>query len=145
MRVHAVQSSTWRNILVTADIGLLFGYDSGVITSTIGQPEFIEYFGHPSAATTGGVVSSLTGGAIVGALSVSWLGDILGRKKTIFLGGAISTLGAALQAGAATIGMLIAGRVFLGIAVGILTAMVPMYCVSNSLQSGLWMLLITSV
>lgn len=30
--------------------GLLFGYDSGIIGSTLAQPEFIAYFGTPSAA-----------------------------------------------------------------------------------------------
>ncbi|KAK9319695.1 general substrate transporter [Lipomyces orientalis] len=108
--------------------GFLFGYDSGIITSTIGQPVFVEYFGTPDAATTGGIVSGFTGGAIVGALSVSWLGDSLGRKKTIFIGGCFSTLGCSLQTGAVTVAMLIAGRVIAGIAIGILTAIVPMYC-----------------
>ena len=114
-------------------IGFLFGYDSGVITSTIGQPTFLTYFGTPSTAATGGIVSSFTGGAIVGALSVSWLADILGRKKTVFVGGCISAFGCALQAGAATIPMLIAGRFIAGIAVGLLSAIVPMYCVRNLL------------
>lgn len=114
--------------------GFLFGYDSGVITSTIGQPTFIEYFGSPGSAETGGIVSSFTGGAIIGALAVSWLADIFGRKKTVFYGGCISTFGCALQAGATTIAMLIAGRFIAGVAVGILSAIVPMYCVSWSLS-----------
>lgn len=108
--------------------GFLFGYDSGVITSTIGQETFIDYFGNPNASQTGGIVSSFTGGAIIGALAVSWLADILGRKKTVFIGGCISAFGCALQAGAATIAMLIAGRFIAGIAVGLLSAIVPMYC-----------------
>jgi MFS family permease len=111
--------------------GFLFGYDSGVITSTIGQPTFLAYFGTPTAAVTGGIVSSFTGGAIVGALAVSWLADIVGRKKTVFIGGCISAVGCALQAGSATVGMLIAGRLFAGAAVGILSAIVPLYCVSS--------------
>ncbi len=111
-------------------LGFLFGYDSGVITSTIGQPTFIDYFGSPNPSETGGIVSGFTGGAIVGALAVSWLADLLGRKKTVFIGGCISAFGCALQAGAATIAMLIAGRFIAGVAVGLLSAIVPMYCVS---------------
>lgn len=111
--------------------GFLFGYDSGVITSTIGQPTFIAYFGAPNSSQKGGIVSSFTGGAIVGALAVSWLADLLGRKKAVFVGGCISALGCALQAGSATIAMLIAGRFIAGIAVGLLSAIVPMYCVSS--------------
>jgi MFS family permease len=110
--------------------GFLFGYDSGIITSTIGQPTLVEYFGTPDAATTGGIVA-VSAGAVLGSLSAAWLGDILGRKKTIFVGGCISTLGCSFQTGAATVGMLIAGCILKGVAAGILTAAVPMYCVSN--------------
>jgi len=133
LAIGGIADIQWTNnvyIVLICCEGFLFGYDSGVITSTIGQPKFVEYFGAPDAATTGGIVSGFTGGAIIGSLSCSWLADSLGRKKSIFVGGLISTIGCALQAGAATVGMLIAGRVIAGISVGILTAVVPMYCVS---------------
>jgi hypothetical protein len=41
----------------------LFGYDSGVISSSIEQDAFWQYFGSPglSDAATGGIVSSYTG------------------------------------------------------------------------------------
>lgn len=34
--------------------GPLFGYDSGIISSTIAQPHFVEYMDTPSAAERGG-------------------------------------------------------------------------------------------
>jgi MFS family permease len=111
-------------------IGFLFGYDSGIISSTIVQPYFEAYMGTPTSSQTGGIVSSFTGGAILGALSIAWLPDILGRKMTVFIGACISVLGCALQAGAVNIGMMIVGRAIAGIAVGLLSAVVPMYCVS---------------
>lgn len=49
---------------------------------------------------------------------------------TVFVGAVISVFGCALQGGATTIGMLIAGRFIAGISVGLLSAIVPMYCVS---------------
>lgn len=52
---------------------------------------------------------------------------MIGRKKTIFLGALVSLFGSALQAGAVSMGMLIAGRFFGGMAVGILTSTIPMY------------------
>jgi MFS family permease len=88
--------------------------------------------GTPTASETGGIVSSFTGGAILGAISVAWLPDKYGRKRTVFIGAVISTLGCALQAGAVNIPMMIAGRFIAGIAVGLLSAVVPMYCVSSS-------------
>jgi MFS family permease len=126
--------------------GFLFGYDSGIISSTIVQPNFVSYFGAPTASQSGGIVAAFQGGAILGALSVSWLADLLGRVRvpsslpriltnvpqryTVLVGSCISVFGCALQAGAASIGMMIAGRLFAGIAVGLLAAVVPMYCVS---------------
>jgi MFS family permease len=106
--------------------GLLFGYDSGIIASTIAQPHFVQAMGAPTASERGGIVSSFTGGAILGALSISFLADHLGRKKTVFVGSVLASLGGALQGGAANIPMMIAGRLIAGMAIGLLSAVVPM-------------------
>ncbi|KAL5335824.1 sugar transporter [Aspergillus crustosus] len=108
--------------------GFLFGYDSGIISSSIAQPHFIEYMNDPSSAARGGIVSSFTGGAILGALSVSLLADKYGRKMTVFIGAIISILGSALQGGAVNVAMVIAGRLIAGFSVGLLSAVVPMFC-----------------
>ena len=108
--------------------GFLFGYDSGIIASTIAQPYFVSYMGTPTPSEQGGIVSSFTGGAILGALSISYLADALGRKRTVFVGSVISVLGCALQGGAVNIPMIIAGRLIAGFSVGLLSAVVPMYC-----------------
>jgi MFS family permease len=60
---------------------------------------------------------------------VAWLPDYYGRKMTVFIGACISIFGCALQGGAVNIGMMIAGRFIAGISVGLLSALVPMYCV----------------
>ncbi|KAK1707872.1 MFS sugar transporter [Colletotrichum lupini] len=109
--------------------GFLFGYDSGIISSTLAQEHFIEYFGGSiSDSEAGGIVSSFTGGAIIGCLVVSFLADVLGRRLTVFTGSVTAIFGCALQAGATTVPMLIAGRLIAGLAVGILSAVTPMYC-----------------
>jgi MFS family permease len=136
----------YANILIT--LGFLFGYDSGIITSTIGQPEFIKYFSNPSDNTTGGVVSAFQGGAILGTIINVYTGDRLGRKLSVFAGACISIFGCALQAGAVNMAMLIVGRFIAGVAVGMLTSVVPMYsgemaeASSRGMMSGLlqWML-----
>ncbi|PVH77529.1 general substrate transporter [Cadophora sp. DSE1049] len=120
--------STGGTAIFLAIGGFLFGYDSGIISSTIVQPYFTAYMGTPTTSETGGIVSSFTGGAILGALSVAWLPDRYGRKMAVFIGAMISTLGCALQAGAVNIPMMIAGRFIAGIAVGLLSAVVPIYC-----------------
>ncbi|KAL4897173.1 general substrate transporter [Aspergillus ambiguus] len=106
----------------------LFGYDSGVISSTIEQSAFLHHFNHPSDSLIGGIVSSYNGGAILGSLGVSYLSDPLGRRPVMFIGGILATLGGALQAGATTVAMLIAGRIITGLAVGVLTSTIPVYC-----------------
>ncbi|KAK6827160.1 hypothetical protein PG987_010501 [Apiospora arundinis] len=85
--------------------GFLFGYDSGIITSTIALDTFKAYFSTPSETVTGGYR----------------------RRKTIFAGALISVLGSSLQAGAINMTMLIIGRFIGGVAVGQLTSTIPMY------------------
>ncbi|KAE8330257.1 hypothetical protein BDV39DRAFT_170448 [Aspergillus sergii] len=46
------------SIKVTFETGFLFGYDSGIITSTISLPTFQEYFTNPSDTVTGGIVTA---------------------------------------------------------------------------------------
>ncbi|KAB8258837.1 general substrate transporter [Aspergillus pseudonomiae] len=112
--------------------GFLFGYDSGIITSTISLPTFQEYFTNPSDTVTGGIVSAFQGGAILGTMVNMVCADWLGRKRTILVGSVISCLGCALQAGAVNMAMLIVGRFIAGMAVGMLTATIPMYAAELS-------------
>ncbi|KAK8060984.1 general substrate transporter [Apiospora saccharicola] len=92
--------------------GFLFGYDSGIITSTIALDTFRAYF---------------SGGAILGTIFNMLFANRLGRRKTIFVGALVSVLGSSLQAGAVNMTMLIFGRFIGGVAVGILTSTIPMY------------------
>lgn len=48
--------------------GFLFGYDSGIISSSIAVPHFKEYFNNPNDDTRGGIVSSFQGGAVLGTI-----------------------------------------------------------------------------
>ncbi|KAL4894275.1 general substrate transporter [Aspergillus ambiguus] len=112
--------------------GFLFGYDSGIITSTISLPTFKEYFTNPSDSVTGGIVSSFQGGAILGTMINMLCADRLGRKRTVLAGSLVSILGCALQAGAVNMTMLIIGRLIAGVAVGMLTATIPMYAAELS-------------
>ncbi|PYH28363.1 general substrate transporter [Aspergillus neoniger CBS 115656] len=140
--------STLLSAVFLAIGGFLFGYDSGIITSTIGQTEFIRYFNNPNDTVTGGVVSAFQGGAILGTIINIFTGDRLGRKMSVFAGACISIVGCALQGGAINMTMLIIGRFIAGVAVGMLTATVPMYAgemaeaASRGMMSGLlqWML-----
>lgn len=59
-------------------------------------------------------VSSYNLGCFSGAITTIWIGDILGRRKTIFLGSSIMIIGAVLQCSAFRLGHFVAGRVITG-------------------------------
>lgn len=57
----------------------------------------------------------------------------------VFTGGLLATFGAALQGGAITIAMLIAGRFIAGIAIGQMSATIPVYCVRQASRRPRWL------
>ena len=120
-----------RALLITffASIGgFLFGYDQGVVSNILVLESFGATFPrvYSDADFKGWTVSSLLLAAWFGSLVVSYPTDKIGRKRTISLSCIVFTIGSALQAGAISSGMLIAGRVIAGVAVGALTAVVPL-------------------
>ena len=65
-----------------------------------------------SVATKQGItVASYTLGCFFGAIATIWLGNMLGRRGTIFVGSSIMVVGAILQCSSFEIGQLIAGFV----------------------------------
>ena len=59
-------------------------------------------------------VGSYNLGCFVGAIATIWLGDLLGRRKTIFLGSSIMVVGATLQCTSFSLAQLIVGRIVTG-------------------------------
>jgi len=59
-------------------------------------------------------VGGYTLGCFFGACATIWLGNMLGRKRTIMLGSSIMIVGAAIQASSFSLGQLIAGRLITG-------------------------------
>lgn len=74
---------------------------------------------------TGIFVGSYNLGCFVGAIMCIFVGDRLGRRKTIFLGSAIMVIGAILQTSAFTLAHIIIGRVITGVGNGLNTSTVP--------------------
>ncbi len=65
--------------------GYLFGYDSGIITTTIAQKQFVDKF-QPSASINGAIVAVLQAGAFFGCIVAGELSDRQGRKRAILFG-----------------------------------------------------------
>jgi sugar porter (SP) family MFS transporter len=107
--------------------GGLFGLDISSMSGVLDNPSYLAQFNHPTAGPQGAIVASMPAGSLVGALLVSKLADLLGRKRTIIISGWIWVIGAVLQCAAQNRGMLVAGRVISGISVGIASTTVPLY------------------
>jgi MFS transporter, SP family, sugar:H+ symporter len=104
--------------------GLLFGYDTGVISGAI---LFItEDFGL-SPFMQGAVVAALLLGAMVGAGLAGPLSDRMGRRRLIMVAAVTFTVGAIAAAAAPSAGALVAARFVLGLAVGSAALVVPLY------------------
>lgn len=110
--------------LVAATGGLLFGFDTGVISGAI--PFFQKDFGIDDQAVEL-VTSSGLAGAILGALFCGKLTDRLGRKKIILASGIVFASGALWAGLAPDILHLIFSRLFLGVAIGVSSFAVPLY------------------
>jgi sugar porter (SP) family MFS transporter len=73
------------------------------------------------------VTALFTVGGFLGALSTIFLGDKLGRRKTIFYGSALVIVGALLMSSSYSLGQLIVARLVQGIGTGATTATVPVW------------------
>ena len=104
--------------------GLLAGFDMGVISGAL---PFIEDTWPLDALTQGWVVSAAIVGSVIGAAANGILADWFGRKKIIVSTGIIFTVASFFCAYAQSVGQLIAARILIGIAVGMVTFVVPLY------------------
>ncbi len=104
--------------------GLLSGYDTGVISGAL---LFINESWNLTDTTQGILVSSVLIGAVIGAATNGVLADMFGRKKIIIATAIIFILGSIFCAFAPNIYVLIASRLFIGFAVGIVNFVVPLY------------------
>jgi sugar porter (SP) family MFS transporter len=104
--------------------GLLFGYDTGVISGAI---LFIKSDMALTPFAQGVVVSSILLGAIIGAAAISPLSDKYGRRKMVLVSALIFIVGSAASALCSNAAGLIAARIVLGVAVGGASALVPLY------------------
>ncbi|WP_207935793.1 MFS transporter, partial [Actinomadura sp. KC216] len=104
--------------------GFLFGFDTGVISGAL---LFIRSDFHMNSFEQGSVVSVLVLGAMAGALMAGRLADRYGRRQALRLEGLVFLVGTAVAAFAPGYGVLLAGRLVLGLAVGAASATVPIY------------------
>lgn len=115
-------------IYLTASIaalaGLLFGYDTGVISGAI------LYIKDQFKLTSGPeqmIVSAVLFGAVIGAALSGALADRFGRKRVIIVTAFLFAAGAIGAAFAAGVGMIVVFRFIIGMAIGVASYTAPLY------------------
>ncbi|KAI5285382.1 hypothetical protein KEM54_000618 [Ascosphaera aggregata] len=128
------------------DESSLFGYDQGVTGGLLDMSSFVKHFepidrtkkhlalfrdpdaeDRKRSVYQGITVSSYNLGCFLGAIFTVFVGNRLGRRKTIFVGSIIMIIGAILQCTAFSLPHLVVGRVVTGWGNGMNTSTVPMW------------------
>lgn len=112
--------------------GLLFGYDTGVISGALLyiKDDFEEVKNSNFLQET--IVSMAQVGAMIGAASGGWINDFFGRKKATLFADVIFTIGSLVMAAAPDPYVLILGRLFVGLGVGVASVTAPVYIAEAS-------------
>jgi sugar porter (SP) family MFS transporter len=118
-----------RHVAVSAAItalgGLLFGYDTGVVSGAL---LFVKKdFGGLSSFQQELVTSLLLVGAVLGALAGGRLADWIGRRLTVLITASVFIVGVLLVAFTPSYPLLLVARVIIGLAVGSASTVVPLY------------------
>lgn len=106
---------------------LFFGYDQGVFSGILQNKDWLDLYHHPDDTETGIMVSSYCLGALAGCILTVFIGDILGRRRMMWMAMCFVIVGATLQTSSYTVPHLIIGRVVTGLGTGIDSSTVPMY------------------
>ncbi|KAJ1029672.1 hypothetical protein NDA13_002915 [Ustilago tritici] len=117
---------------------LLFGYDQGVLGSLYTLPSWVAQFpkidttqgadATSNAATLQGLVTGVYElGCFLGAISMLYLGNLLGRRANIWIGSIIMAIGTIGCTASYSLAQLFVFRVVLGIGNGMHTATIPVW------------------
>ncbi|CAN1249204.1 Probable inositol transporter 2 [Linum perenne] len=124
---------TWKNPYVlrlafSAGIGgLLFGYDTGVISGALLYIRDDFKSVDRQTVLQESIVSMAVAGAIIGAAVGGWANDKYGRKIALMVADFLFFIGAVIMAASPGPATLIVGRVFVGLGVGMASMTSPLY------------------
>nr|XP_008372074.2 inositol transporter 1 [Malus domestica] len=119
-------------LTVVAGIGgLLFGYDTGVISGALLYIKDDFEVVKDSSFLQETIVSMALVGAIIGAAAGGWINSY-GRKKATLLADVVFAIGAVVMAAAPDPYVLILGRLLVGLGVGVASVTAPVYIAEAS-------------
>lgn len=122
--MHARQLSVFFIFFFGALGGLLFGFDTGIIS---GASPLIENNFNLGIEQTGFITSSVLIGSSIGALSTGTLSDHFGRKRLLLISSILFLLGSGLSMAAVGFVSMVIARIILGFAIGSASALTPAY------------------
>ncbi|PMD53444.1 fructose transporter 1 [Hyaloscypha bicolor E] len=124
LRLKDPRYFTWLLVGFASMGGLLSGVDQSLISgANLYMPSSL----HLNTKQVSLVSSGVPLGAVGGALMLGPLNEAVGRRMAIIVSLVLYTVGAALEVGAINFGMMVAGRIILGLGVGLEGGTVPVY------------------
>ncbi|TIA47357.1 putative Myo-inositol transporter 1 [Aureobasidium pullulans] len=132
-------------IMVTCQLAfILFGYDQGVFSGIVRNPDWLKTFGHPGSGLEGIIVSIYNlvlasciearvpetdnrQGAFSGCILAFLGGEKAGRRMSMWIAMVFIIVGAILQTTSYGVPQILVARYITGIGTGIETSTVPMY------------------
>ncbi|KAK4975703.1 hypothetical protein LTR28_008761 [Elasticomyces elasticus] len=108
----------------------LIGFDNGLMGGLVNGPAFDNTFGIDTNSSSGTnlvaiIVAIYEIGCFIGAICTSFVGEKLGRRKSVLIGVIIMMVGALLQATAYATAHMIVARIVSGIGMGFINSTVP--------------------
>lgn len=103
-------------VIVAVAVGsVASGMVGGIISTTLAQPSFLQYFGFltdtkSNTALVGATLGVFYAGGFAGTLTMTWVADTYGRKMVLFVASIISILSSALLASSVHIAMFLVFR-----------------------------------
>ncbi|CAK7217047.1 hypothetical protein SBRCBS47491_003029 [Sporothrix bragantina] len=117
----------WLLTLSAGLSGLLFGYDTGVISATLVSIGTALSGRELTSLDMSIITSSTALFALVASPAASLLADARGRRRVIFAADALFVVGALVQAASSSVFLMVVGRSIVGAAVGAASFVVPLY------------------
>lgn len=125
--LHKAGWTVWLLTISAGISGLLFGYDTGVISSTLVSVG-ADLSQRELTTTDKSVITAITSFfALLSAPITGYLADKYGRRHVILVANLLFLLGAATQALASTVPIMVIGRAAVGAAVGLASCATPLY------------------
>lgn len=105
----------------------LFGYDQGLYSGIVVNAEFLRDFNDPDSTLIAHISATFDVGCLMGAVLICWMGEKIGRRKTMMSGCIVHAVGGVLQASSYSPAQMIVGRFVAGFGNGFITATVPIW------------------